>query len=174
MTDAAPPPRRPVGAWLVVAAATLAAGIAVVAVVLAWVQPLPDLTAEDARQFTAAALEAAGFSEGSVRPDVRASTYPEDDGGSEFDVWITITDLEGQPVELWIDREGSQAVQINDNAEGAPLLTERQFRIVDDYATHPQADDRRRRNWIVTAVAVLVVALAAVVIVVVLRRTRPA
>ncbi len=171
MTTEADPPRRSAGSWLVVALCALAASAAVAVAVLAWVQPLPELTAEDARQFTADALEAAGFTEGSVRPDVRAGVYPETEGDSDFDVWITITDLEGQPVELWIDREGSQAVQINDNTEDGPLLTEEQFRILDAYDTHPRADDRRRRNWIVTAAAALTVILAVGLIVLILRRS---
>jgi hypothetical protein len=166
------PPRRSAGARAVVGLTMVMAAAAIALAVLAWVQPLPDLTAEDARQFTADAFEAAGFTEGAVRPDVEESTYREEGGDEEFDVWITITDLDGQPVELWIDREGSQAVQIDDNTDGGPLLTDEQFQILDDYEEHPAADQRRRRNWLVTGAAVLAVALAIGVIVLTGRRKR--
>ncbi|MGH9117471.1 MAG: hypothetical protein ACRD0A_06225 [Acidimicrobiales bacterium] len=166
------PPRRAPVSWVVVVVALLAAAVAVAVAVVAWLQPRPDLDREDARQFTAGALEAAGFTEGSVRPEVRADAYPEPEGDAEFDVWVTITDLEGQPVELWIDRERAQAVLVNDNTADGPLLTEDQFQILDDYDIHPGADDRRRRNWIVTATAGLVVVLAGL-IVFIIRRSRP-
>jgi hypothetical protein len=154
------PPRRSAGGWIGVAVAWVVAAAAVVVTVFAWGEPLPDLTAEDARQFSANAFEAAGFTEGAVRPDVEEATYREDDGPA-FDVWITITDLEGQPVELWIDRERSQAVQIDDNTDQGPLLTDDQFQTLDRYEEHPGADERRRRNWLVTGAATLAVAVAA-------------
>jgi hypothetical protein len=146
------------------AVAGVVAAAAVVGALVAWFQPLPALTAEDARQFTAAAFEAAGFTEGAVRGDVEAAAYREGDDGAEFDVWVTITDLEGQPVELWIDPQGSQAVQIDDNTDGGPLLTDEQFRILDEYEEHPLAAERRRRNWWLTAAAALAVVVAGAVI----------
>jgi hypothetical protein len=157
---------------VVVAACALAAVAAVVLALLAWVQPLPDLTAEDARQFTAGAFEAAGFTDGRVRPDVRSDLYTEE-GGEELEVWITITDLDGQPVELWIDREASEAVQINDNTDDGPLLDDEQFRIVDDYDEDPRAAERMRRNWFVTLGATVAVVIAVAAVVLTGRRKQP-
>jgi hypothetical protein len=166
------PPRRSAGARALVVVAVVVAATAVVLALLAWGQPIPALTAQDARQFSADAFEAAGFTEGAVRPDVEASSYRDEDGDETFDVWITITDLEGQPVELWIDRNGSQAVQVDDNTDGGPLLTDEQFQILDDYEVHPRADERRRRNSWVTAAAAVAVAVAVGVIVVTGRTKR--
>jgi hypothetical protein len=166
------PPRRSAGARAAIVVSVLIAAVAVVVALLVWIQPLPDLTAEDARQFSAGAFEAAGFTEGRVRPDVETATSGE--GGAEFDVWVTITDLDGQPVEMWIDLEGNQAVLIDDNTEDGPLLTDEQFGIVDDYDVHPRAGERRRRNWLVTVAAGLAVVVAIVVVMVTGRRTRTA
>jgi hypothetical protein len=166
------PPRRSAGAWAVVVVAVVVAATAVVLAVLAWSEPLPALTAQDARQFSADAFEAAEFTEGAVRPNVDESTYRDEDSDEAFDVWITITDLEGRPVVLWIDRNGSQAVQVDDNTDGGPLLTDEQFQILDDYEVHPRGDERRRRNWLVTAAAVAAVALAVALVVVTGRAKR--
>ena len=162
--------RRASDSWIVVAVAGFAAVVAVAVAVLAWLQPLGDLSREDARQFTADALEAAGFTEGGVLPDVEADVYSEPERDSEIAVWVTTTNLNGHPVELWIDREGAQAVLVNDHTPDGPLLTDEQFQILDDYDVHPDLDERRRRNWIVTAVAVVVAAAAAALIVWTLRR----
>jgi hypothetical protein len=155
------------------AAAIVAAVAAIVLAVLALVQPLPDLTEEDARRFTANAFAAAGFPDGEVSRRVESAVYAEPGGDVEFDVWVTTIELGGRPVELWIDRDGSQAVQIDDNTEEGPLLDGEEFQILDDYDEHPRADERRRRNWLVTGVAVVVVAVAVGVIVVIWRRTSP-
>jgi hypothetical protein len=143
------------------AAAIVAAVAAIVLAVLALVQPLPDLTEEDARRFTANAFAAAGFPDGEVSRRVESAVYAEPGGDVEFDVWVTTIELGGRPVELWIDRDGSQAVQIDDNTDQGPLLTDDQFQTLDRYEEHPGADERRRRNWLVTGAATLAVAVAA-------------
>jgi hypothetical protein len=150
----------------------LAGAAAVVLTALAWLQPLPALGAEDARQFSADAFEAAGFTEGFVEPGARPDVYTDSDG-ERLDVWVTVTQLDGQPVELWIDPEESEAVQINDNTAEGPLLDDEQFRIVDDYDRHPDTDERHGRNWIVTGAAVAGVAVAVGLAWFTLRKTAP-
>jgi hypothetical protein len=138
-------------------------GLASVAVaVAAWLQPMGDLTAAEAREFTVNALEAAGFEDVEVQRPPRASEFPRDD--PQYDVWVTVADVGGEDVVLWIDREGVQAVQIDDNTPEGPLLSEDEFVIVDGYGEHPGVDDRQRRNWIITALAAVGVVLAGVLV----------
>lgn len=163
-------PRRSASSWALLVIGCLAAATAVVVAVLAWVQPLADLSRDEARTFTANAFEAAGVDVVAVWSGVNAAVYPDErDEEPEFDVWVTTAVIEGQPVKLWIDRAGVQAVKIDDNTPDGPLLSERELLAVDAHSIHPGADDRRRRNLLVTGAAALVV-IAGIGLVVVSRR----
>jgi hypothetical protein len=170
-----PEGRRPVWAWLVIAGAGVVALAAVLSAAVAWAQPLPRLDRAGARAFTEDALVAAGFAEDEVevRGIVRESVYPEADAGDpQFEVWITRAVVDGTPVRLWVDRDGAQAVQIDDHTEIGPLLSLRQFRTLDGHGEHPGADDRQRRNLWISGAAVLLVLLAGAAVAVVWRAGR--
>ena len=97
-------------------AAVLAVLVAAGVTVIAWAQPMSRLDQAQARAFTEEAFGAAGFDDVDVRSRVRSGIYPGDNGrASGFDVWITYAQLDGAPVKLWVDRDGVQAVQIDDN-----------------------------------------------------------
>jgi hypothetical protein len=163
---------RRVWGWVLLALSLVAGAAAVAALVRAWTEPMPDLTREDARVFTAGALAAAGFDDVVVDNVVTPGVHIEE-SGEQFDVWITTAILEGQTVELRVDRAEPQALEIDDNTPEGPLLDEAQFQVVDDYMVHPQREERLRRNYFATAAAVLAVALAVVLMVVSLRMLRP-
>jgi hypothetical protein len=163
VTDTAPASKRTVGSWLLLGAGVLLGLASVALAAVAWLQPMDDLSAAEAREFTIGALEAAGFDDVEVRRPARSGVFPPGDD-PDYDVWVTVATVEGEDVVLWIDREGVQAVQIDDNTPDGPLLTEDEFVIVDGYGEHPGVDDRRRRNLIASALAAAGVIVAGVLV----------
>jgi hypothetical protein len=168
------PGRRTVWSWIVLAAGVVLGLASVVVAVLAWLEPMGDLTRAEAREFTVEAFEAAGFDDVEVRRPARAGVFPPGADDPEYDVWVTVAEVEGQDVVLWVDREGVQAVQIDDNTPEGPLLTDDEFAIIDGHGDHPGVDDRQRRNWIITALAAAGVVIAVVLVWLSGRMRRPA
>ncbi|MGH9247136.1 MAG: hypothetical protein ACRD29_23005 [Acidimicrobiales bacterium] len=166
MTETVRRARRRGWVWLVLVLSVVGAAATIAGAAWAWAQPLARLNRDDARLFTAGALDAAGFDDVAVATEVAAGVYPDQpsDAG-EFQVWITSAVTQGQTVRFWINREAPQALQIDDNtAEGTTLLTDDQFQAVDSYDEHPRAEERLRRNLIATAAAVMGVTVAVVLI----------
>jgi hypothetical protein len=163
---------RRAGPWILFVLSLLGGAAALAAAAWAWTEPMPDLTREDAREFTAGALGAAGFDDLTVDNLVTPGVYTDPETDQRFDVWITTAILGGQTIELRIDRSRPQALEIDDNTPEGPLLDDNQFATVDNYMEHPQREERLRRNYIATAAAVITVVVAIVLMVVALRKLR--
>jgi hypothetical protein len=158
--------------WVLLGLSLVGGAVAVAAAAWAWTEPMPDLTRDDARRFTADALAAAGFDDLTVDDLVTPGVFVAAQHDERAEVWITTAVMEGQTVEMRIDRETPQALLIDDNTPDGPLLDEDQFAAVDEYMEHPRRDERLRRNYIATAAAVVTVVVAVVLMVVAPRRLR--
>jgi hypothetical protein len=141
-----------------VVAGVACALVALVALLLAWLQDAPDLTADDARTVTRRSLEGIGFEAVRVDPDPDRRPY-EPATGPPVDAWRTTATVEGGLVELWVSVGDGTALFLLDRTadETDQLLTDEQFAELSEVRFTPSADRLLRRNLWVTAAAAAIV-----------------
>lgn len=159
---------------LVVVAVVLVVGL--VAGSYALSQGAPEMTAEEARLFTRAALNAAEARNVVVEGDVRAETFTPE-GGEPIPVWVVPAMVSGQPLELYVMRTGDRAVNLDDALpNGGYVLPDEQFEALERYRLDLAGDRVREARSGPALVAGLLVILVAVALLasVVSERARPA
>jgi hypothetical protein len=134
--------------------------IAIGAVGAAWLDGVPDITAEEATDVAAEAFEAAGL-RAAVDPDPSPGTYVSHSHRT-VEVWTVRATVRSALVEVRLARSGAQPVSIDDrSADGsAYVLTEHEYEAVASGIDDPALSRVVRRNIALTLAAVLVVALA--------------
>jgi hypothetical protein len=141
-----------------VVAGAVCALVALVALLLAWLQDAPDLTADDARTVTRRSLEGIGFEAVRVAPDPDRRPY-EPATGPPVDAWRTTATVEGGTVELWVSVSDGDALFLLDRTddETDQLLTDEQFTELSELRFTPSADRLVRRNlWATVAAGAIV------------------
>lgn len=133
--------------------------VALVALLLTWLQDAPDLTADDARTVTRRSLEGVGFEAVRVAPQPDRRPYEPAAGGPPIDAWRTTATVEGGTVELWVSVSDGAALFLLDRTEDetGQLLTDEQFDELGQLRFTPSADRLLRRNLWVTVAAGAVV-----------------
>jgi hypothetical protein len=126
----------------------------------------PAMTKADARTFASKALTHIGFTNVQVDTDVSLASYSSPDpkykNRKPVQVWRTRTTVAEGTVELYVPRKGNSAVFVRDEATtGGALLTDRQFRLLQDFRLNPAADRRRSRLQGPTIAAVVLAVLVA-------------
>ena len=136
----------------------------------------PSLTAADAVTFTREALAASGVSAVEVPGEARAEPFMPESGGT-IPVWVVPATVSGRPIELYVARSGSRAVNLDDALPGGGyVLTEEQFKTLEEFRLDPAADQvqEERRGPAVAAGILAVVAAVALLLTVVSGRARAA
>ncbi|MDP9005546.1 MAG: hypothetical protein M3N15_01350 [Actinomycetota bacterium] len=107
--------------------------VTVVAGSYALSQGPPEMTAEEARVFTRAALNAIEAQNAVVEGEVRAETFTPE-GGEPIQVWVVPAMVSGQPLELYVMRAGDRAVNLDDALpQGGFVLPEEQFEALERF-----------------------------------------
>ncbi|MFL6206863.1 MAG: hypothetical protein ACJ739_16095 [Acidimicrobiales bacterium] len=145
--------------------AALAAAIALVAIVavaVAWLQDVPELSAADAVSATEAALADAGL-EADVAPAPVRTTYTSR-SRTPVDVWEVHATVRSEPIALRLAAAGATPIAIDDrNADGsAYVLSDAEFETLAHSVEDPARERAVAHNSWLTAAAALVVALAVV------------
>ena len=139
-------------------------------------QDPPELTAEDARTFTRAALAAVEARNVVVEGEVRAEDFTPE-GGEAIPVWVVPAKVSTQPLELYVLRAGDRAVNLDDALpDGGFILSEEQFAALERFRLDIAGErvrERRQGPATVAGILVLVVGLGLVVSVVLGRARRP-
>lgn len=160
----------------IVVLAVVVVVIGLVAGSYAAAQDPPELTPEDARNFTRAALSAVEARNFVVEGDVRAEEFTPE-GGSPIPVWVVPAKVSGQQLELHVMRFGDRAVLLNDALpDGGFVLTPEQFERLERFRLDlagEQVRERRRAPALVAGLLILLVGVALLVSVA-YQRTRPA
>lgn len=141
--------------------ALVCAAVAVVIVIVAWARARPELTEQDAIDFTEQALSDAGFEEVEVDPSATKGIQTNPSG--DLDVWRIRSGVDGGTIEVAVRRDLGQAVFVTDVAdEGGQFMTDLQFRKLGDFRTDPAVDRRISDNVVITiaGTALLLVGLA--------------
>lgn len=132
--------------------ASVASVAGVTAAFASWLEPRPDLDANDAERFALDALAAAGVNGARSVAPPEAGTFP-----PAYEVWLVQAEVEGGHVSLRVDRDEAQAIWLTDEATaGGPLLTDEQVVTLDRYDHDAVLDDRRDRNVLASAAGALV------------------
>jgi hypothetical protein len=141
-------------------AAVVLACWAIGAVVVAWSQPMPDLTAEDAVTATEGALAGAGV-DGVVDNDPRREVYASR-SRAPVDVWTVRALVREAPIEVRLARAGAQPVEIDDRTlDGTTyVLSQAEYEAVARHVDDPSRARAVWRNVVLTFAAVLIVALS--------------
>lgn len=139
-------------------------------------QDLPELTPEDARTFTRAALASVEARNVVVEGEVRPDTFTPE-GGEPIPVWVVPAKVSEQPLELYVMRAGERAVNLDDSLpNGGFVLSEEQFKALERFRLDLAGDrvrERRSGPALVAGLLLLVVAVALLVIVVTGRARGP-
>jgi hypothetical protein len=148
------------------------AAVAVVAVLVGWLQPSPDLTKADARSFTAHALREIGVRDATVDRRVDAGTYRPRRSSDRIAVWHTRASAPGGNLSLDVDRDRGQAVFVDDvSTDGTErLLTDDQFAALGRLTTDPARHRRVARNMAATIAGLLAASVAVLATTLVPRR----
>jgi hypothetical protein len=123
----------------------------------------PAMHAGDARSFARKALTHIGLRTVRVSPEVTLARYRSPARRSQpVQVWRTHSTVAGGgTVDLYVTRRGDSAVFVRDVAPGGkPLLSDRQFRRLQEFRLNPAAD-RARDRVLVPAVVSVVLLVAA-------------
>jgi len=126
----------------------------------------PAMTRTDARTFARKALIHAGFTGVAVDRAVSLASYRSPDpkfrNQKPVQVWRTRSSVPEGTIELYVTRKGNSAVFVRDEATaGGPLLTDRQFRLLQNFRLNPAADRRRNHLRGPTIAAVILAVLVA-------------
>ena len=141
----------------------IAAGIAVLAIVavaIAWLQDVPELSADDAVTAAQGALDEVGL-EADVEPDPRRTTYTAD-SGDPIEVWTVRAEVRSERIELYLATADARPVSIDDRTEDRAsfVLTAVEHEAVGKSVDDPARPRAVRRNISFSFAAALVVALA--------------
>jgi hypothetical protein len=141
-------------------AAVVIAAVAIGAVGIAWLQDVPDITAEDAVTAAEGALEEAGL-EAEVEQEAQRSVYTTR-ARDPIDVWAVHATVRTVPIELRLAMAGAHPVSIDDRTPdgSAYVLSELEYEAVASSIDDPARDRRVERNISLTLAAALVVSLA--------------
>lgn len=134
--------------------------VAIGCVAVAWWEEPPPVTAEEAADAVARALDGAGVP-ATVAPDPLASSY-EPRGGQRTPVWQTLATVEGGTIQVSVSQRGARPVFVDDRSPngGQQLLSEAQFEAVASGIDDPGRRRLVQRNVVLTTAAALVVAMA--------------
>lgn len=135
-----------------------------------------DITAEEARIFTRAALTAIEARNVVVEGDVRSEAFTPE-GGDPIPVWVVPATVSGQPLELYVMRAGDRAVNLDDALpDGGFVLPEEQFQALERYRLDLAGDRVReaRSGPALVAGLLLIVVSVALLAAVVAGRVRAA
>jgi hypothetical protein len=147
------------------------AALAVLAVLIGWLQPTPDITTGDARRFTERALTDIGVERVRVSEKVVAGRYTPKGGTKRIDVWETDATVAGGHIKLTVDQGRGEAVFVDDvAADGSRLLTDAQFTALGEVVTDPARSRRITRNVAGTIAGLLAACVAVLATAVVPRR----
>jgi hypothetical protein len=138
----------------------LVAGVALVCVLVGWLEEPDPLAGDEAAAAVAAALADAGVA-ATVDPVPLASTY-QPVGGERTEVWQTVASVEGGTILLAIARDGATPLYIDDRSpNGAQLLlSDAQLEVVVAGIEDPGAARLLERNVSLTVGAALVLGVA--------------
>lgn len=140
----------------------------------------PAITASEARIFTQEALNSSGVRNVRVADEgqVRAEIFTPE-GGEPIPVWVVPATVSDQPLELYVARTGSRAVNLDDALpDGGFVLGDEQFRMLETFRLDLAAErvqESRRVPALLATVLVVVLAVALVLVVLAGRHrgTRP-
>lgn len=147
-------------------------------------QDAPTLTSEDAREFTVRAFTFSGVDslestgEPRAEPFVPTDQEGEDRGedgetGEPIDVWVVPTTVSGQPVELYVARQGNRAVNLDDALPGGGfVLTDEQFARLAEFRLDVAGEELREKRQGPALVAGLLMVLAGLLLLVAVLRGR--
>jgi hypothetical protein len=124
----------------------------------------PEMSADDAREFTQRALEETGMRGIRVSLEVEEDLFRQSDPPVE--VWRTEAEVHGGWVAFAVEREGDRAVFVNDVADdGSELFTDEQFATLESFRFNAAAERSADRRTVPAAIAGLlaVVALGALI-----------
>ena len=125
-------------------------------------QDPPELSVEDARMFTRAALSAVEARNVMVEGEVRAEDFTPE-GGEPIPVWVVPATVAGQPLELYVMRAGERAVNLDDALpDGGFVLSEDQFAALEDFRLDLAGDRERERRQGPALVAGILLVLVSV------------
>lgn len=148
----------------VVALGLLAAGL------WAAVRDEQQMSADQAREFTQRALAASGVEGAVVAGRPRPATFQGE--GAAVPVWVVPVRVADHQIEVYVDRRGDQAVNLDDQVGAdAYVLSSQQFEALDSFQWDPVSADQRRRLAAPAAAAVaLAVGVGTATVVAVARR----
>lgn len=138
-------------------------------------QDEPVLTASEARSFTQQALNSSGGRNVRVAPEaeVRDDTFTPE-GGEPIPVWIVPATVSGQPVELYVAKTGSRAVNLDDALpDGGFVFGDEEFKKLETFRLDLAAErvqENRRVPALLATVLVVVVGVLLLLVVVTGRR----
>lgn len=134
---------------------------ALVVVIMAWFQPLPELEAEDAREVTRRSLEQLGFEDVRVDELVPDGVY-ESSTGATIAVWQTTAYVEGGWVDLYIAQDDGVPVYIRDRTSDGTdlLLTEDQYDQLRALDENPVREEQRLHAGVATLAGIFLVLVA--------------
>ena len=125
-------------------------------------QDPPELTPDDARTFTRAALTAVEARNVVVEGEVRAEDFTPE-GGEAIPVWVVPAKVSSQPLELYVMRSGDRAVNLDDALpDGGYILSEEQFSALERFRLDIAGERVRERRQGPAMVAGLLVAVMGV------------
>lgn len=136
--------------------------VAIVALVLGWLQNPSHITAHEAVTAAEEAFVSGGVRGATVAPVPAAGVY-KGSRGERIAVWKTSAKLHGGTVELWLARADGELVFLDDrsNDGSSRLLTDKQFQRLAAFHKNPGVPRQVRRNVALTFGATLVMALGA-------------
>jgi hypothetical protein len=138
----------------------------------------PTMTPGEAKVFAAEALAAAGLRNVAVQDDVREDTFVSEGTGEPVPVYVVPADVAGNRLELYVQRTGNRAVNLDDAMpDGGFLLNDEQFKQLEEFRFDPAAQRvaaDRRGPATLAGVLALVVSGALVLSAVGRRRARAA
>ena len=136
----------------------------------------PTMTPAEARLFTAEALEASGVRNFEVGTEVREETF-QPEGGEPIPVYVVPADVAGNRLELYVQRDGDQAVNLDDAMpDGGYVLDDEQFEALAEFEFDPARERvaEGRRGPATLAGALVLLVSVALLISVLGRRSRTA
>ena len=143
-----------------IVASVAVAVVAVACVAIAWLQEVPEISAEDAVSAARGALEDAGL-DAEVEPDPQRTVYTTT-SRDHIDVWAVHATVRSEPIELQLALEGADPITIDDRTPdgSAYVLSEIEYKAVARNVDDPALARALRRDISLTIAAALVVALA--------------
>lgn len=131
--------------------------VAPAAAAASWFTPRPDLDRSDAVETAVGALAEVGF-DGTVTDRVVRSVHEPDDG-DPISVWIVPVEVDGEEVELRVERAAGRLVYVDDRIgadDSERLLSDGEFRAIGRYRNDATLDRWVARNAAASLAAVAI------------------